>query len=712
MSHSAFSSKPSDDASPQAWHQLYLAPALAGVTVLVALIGLSHETLWQSEKRWQQPARIANSSGEVWGGALNEAGTEKVQAGQKTAFAEGTEAELDELLISRSRQEGKLNAFKTREESQELAATEPVPSPPPLLQDVDNDRIRRFAELSGDRSSNLAAPAEERLEQPLDAEGPGSNIPARSASVMKGDVAQTGSARPDSAIVFQPAEGYWANTYIPGDPEIRLLNARLAQWDRSWLDGLADLERDVRPVAQPFDAPDDNALSLSLMADVSSVAATDEAGIGTRTRLQVGIQGIEHRRGLRPAMNVGLVVDLPDDAPDELRIATRALLDAMLQSKQAGDRFSLLLAGSGLVVEADDFRFGSLQLAKQHILGQSEAASGAALSLGDALEQAGRMVAESDDPSRPLGSSSVMLISAGALPDIDRLVEVAHAQAREGVTLSVFPLGNQPANQKVEQLVLAGLGNRRILETPGQARQLVEEELHASSRAVARAARLSIRLSPGVHLIDVIGSERLDEPSAERVREIENSMDRRLSANLGIATDRGSDEDGIQIVIPSIFSGDSVTVLLDVVVEDPGPIADVSLRYKDLVFLRNGILQGHLELPGGESQPGPAQRLVLKNRLSLQFSDAVEQAAESLGRNDPAAARAELSAMRNTIDQFRRSQAAWLDDPELIRDQMVLDRYLEALALPAAGAHQSGLTDSLRYAAWAKTHRPLEEWNL
>ena len=118
---------------------------------------------------------------------------------------------------------------------------------------------------------------------------------------------------------FQQAAGYWANSYIPGDPEIRLLSARLAQWDRSWLENNAALGQDVEPVNQPFDAPADNALSLSLMADVDSVS-TNEASHGpTRMRLQIGIRGIEHRRGQRPAMNVGLVVDLPADASDEVR---------------------------------------------------------------------------------------------------------------------------------------------------------------------------------------------------------------------------------------------------------------------------------------------------------------------------------------------------------------------------------------------------------
>ena len=33
-------------------------------------------------------------------------------------------------------------------------------------------------------------------------------------------------------LAFQEAVGYWANSYIPGDPAMRLLRARLEAWDR------------------------------------------------------------------------------------------------------------------------------------------------------------------------------------------------------------------------------------------------------------------------------------------------------------------------------------------------------------------------------------------------------------------------------------------------------------------------------------------------
>lgn len=504
-----------------------------------------------------------------------------------------------------------------------------------------------------------------------------------------------------SDLSFQSPEGYWANSYVPGDPQIRLLSARLARWDRTALGESWRLEQDVTPIKQPFDAPENNALALTLMGDANAVEGQ------TRMRLQVGIRGIEHLRGRRPAMNLAVVVDLPDDADDSVRIASRTLLEALLSAKQSGDRFSLVMSGGpeSLTITPEEFRFGPLQLATQAILGQQPRSAGVGSSLLDAIRSATKLVKSGDDPSRPLGSSAILLISAGGLTDVGALAEFAHQQARDGITFSVISLGDRPRSADVEKLVLAGLGNRRYLESPDRARALIEEELHSSSRAVARAARLSIRLAPGVHLVEVVGSRRLELADSERVKEIETAMDQRLRSNLGIEADRGDDEDGIQIIIPSVFADDSLTVLVDVVVDQAGPIADVSLRYKDLVFKKNGTLRSRFTLAEGPLSRGPSELVVMKNLLAYHFSQSVTEAAEALGREQVELAAAELAAARSTLTQLRSQINAWEDDPELLRDQQILERYIGVLNSPEATTRQALLADSLRYAAWAKAHR-------
>jgi hypothetical protein len=407
-------------------------------------------------------------------------------------------------------------------------------------------------------------------------------------------------------LSYQDATGYWANSYIPGDPAMRLLQARLKAWDRSTFGSDVRLEERVQPVAQPFDAPQDAALAVYLDADAPAIDGP------TRLRLQVGIKGAERQGGHRPAMNLGLLVDLRDGFDAESARRIRALIDALERARQPEDRFSLTVAGpgGGLLVAPDEFRHGPLRVAMDRMFADPKQAPAIYPDLPNTLAEVSEGVRAGDDPNAVLGSSLALLVTGSSLAnDLNDLERMAHLNAVAGVPLSVVSLAAQEDLAHIDRLVAAGQGNRRILDSAQAADGVIDRELHASSRAVARALRLRIRLAPGVELVDVLGSRRLDEELAERVREAEVAIDRRLARNLGIEADRGEDEEGIQIVIPNFYAGDSHTILLDVVAQNPGPLADVTLRYKDVVYLRNGVARANLTLERRRPrQPDPRGR--------------------------------------------------------------------------------------------------------
>ena len=278
---------------------------------------------------------------------------------------------------------------------------------------------------------------------------------------------------------------------------------------------------------------------------------------------------------------------------------------------------------------------------------------------------------------------------------------MAHENAVDGIGLSVVAVGDGADLASIDRLVLLGQGHRRVLGSADDARQLVDRELHAASRAVARAVRLRIRLAPGVELVDVLGSENLSERAADRVRQAERSIDQRLARNIGIRADRGEDEEGIQIVIPSFFAGDSHAVLLDVVVPGPGPVADVSVRYKDLVYRRNGVARAQLAVEDGHRGPGPLEHNVLKNQLAHELARSARRAASELASGRHVDAMATLGRIRDLLIGIRQAIPGFDGDDELRGDVALLDQYLKVLASGYAGAGQNRqrLTDSLRFVA-------------
>ncbi len=502
-------------------------------------------------------------------------------------------------------------------------------------------------------------------------------------------------------LAFQSATGYWANSYIPGDSAMRLLASRLRGWDRASLGPERRLEQAARQVAQPFDAPTEAALAVYLHADTSGIQGP------TRMRVQVGLKGAERHGGHRPAMNIGLVVDAREPGDDRVYARVRALITALERIRQPGDRFSLTVAGpaGGMLVSPEQFRHGPLRVAMEQLFGDRTAAGAEGIDLIDAVALASESVRQGDDPNAVLGASLVLLATGSSIAgDLEALEGLVHANAVGGVPLSVVRLSDRADLDDVDRLVAAGQGNRRILDTADQADALIDRELHAASRAVARAVRLRIRLAPGVRLVEVLGSHRLEVLQAERVREAEQALDQRLARNLGIEADRGDDEEGIQIVIPSFYAGDAHVILLDVVADGPGPIADVTARYKDIVYLRNGVASAHLTIDAGPAAQGPLERNVLKNLAAWELSRATRRASDTMRAGDVREVGALVATLRELIYGLRLEVASWSTDAELVADEAMLDDYLAVLE-SGAGADpvQRGyLADSLRFTAYRK----------
>lgn len=477
-------------------------------------------------------------------------------------------------------------------------------------------------------------------------------------------------------LTFQPATGYWSHNYIPGDPAMRLLQTQLSQWDRSELGEGLRLEQASQPIWQPFDMPGNAALATYLHSDKTHIDGP------TRMRLQVGLQASEREGGQRPAMNLAVVLDLRDATGNQFDTEIRALLEGLSHARQSGDRFSLTVAGKsgGLVIPAGDFRHGPVALAVEQLFGDGPSRPDTALDVSGAIDVAAKDLMNNAATDATLGANLMLLVTASSLADdLETLQRQVHQNAVDGLLLSAVSLGGQTVAGDIDRLVLAGQGNRRTLARASDARQLIEKELYAASRAVARAIRVRIQLASGVRLIQVHGSERLDAARIERVKQAENSIDQRLVEKLGITADRGEDEAGIQMVIPAMNAGASHVILLDVVAEQPGPIADVQVRYKDLVHLDNAVARAQLNLSGQQRSAGRLERNVVKNLLSLQLANDITHASELLAEANLEGAKLQLHKTRRLLTGLREQLPAWSSDAELAGDEQMINDYLAAL---------------------------------
>ncbi|MCG8462143.1 MAG: hypothetical protein MI919_38155 [Holophagales bacterium] len=518
------------------------------------------------------------------------------------------------------------------------------------------------------------------------------------------------------------AVGYWANTYLPGDPALRRLQRRLARPD-SPDRGLPHVL--ARRPASPADPPIRSALAVRLHADQTAVDGP------RRVRLRVGLEGTQRRGGRRSAMRLAVVLHLgPPPLADRVEAGLGASLDprtaarvrayllALGRAREVGDRFSLYVIGGGQQVvgrqpalDEEGFRHGPLVDLCERLFTDGRSGSPATSAAGatpealsQTLERAIARVALDDDPTAPVGSSAVLLVAASPLGGgSDELLPAARAAALAGISLStVDALGVDTA--ELERLTLAGHGRAYALGDGEPVERQVERELAAASRAVARAVRLNIRLADGVALVKIFGSHRLDATSTRHAKAAEKSLDRRLASSLGIASDRGEDDAGIQILIPAFYAGDSHALLLDLVVPGPGEVAEVTARYKDLIHLENGVARAHLELDRGGAPPGPAQVRVIEELLSHHLASELEAAASELEGGGLEAAVTRLEELRDLLLGLPAELPALQASLALDTDLRLVGAFLQGLGAgrPQPAGPGSWIA-SLRYASLLET---------
>ncbi|MCA9559953.1 MAG: hypothetical protein KC583_15505, partial [Myxococcales bacterium] len=452
--------------------------------------------------------------------------------------------------------------------------------------------------------------------------------------------------RPDR---FLPRMCYFENTYLGGNAAYE---ERLRRLDEDF--GRDAPYRLASLPPQPFDAPADAGLSLTAALDTRSL---DQPG---RVYLQIGLQGSKRYGWRRPPLDVALVVD-----PAARRADAAALEQAvttLVRRLGPQDRLAVVLAaedGAEVLAPLAGVRDQRLALARQlEGLPAPEGAGGEAL--GRAMDTAGQVLRRgADDQARVPGTQTVVLLTHGA--DAERVQSAAHAahalSVQGAVTSVVQTGGDRGAWWSVAN---AGHGNYHR----GEVQASLEAELESLSKIIARLLRVNVRLASKVEGVRVIGSRVLGQDEVKRVKAREEATDRNLSRTLGVTADRGDDDDGIQTVIPYFYGGDAHVILLELWVESPGAVADVTLKYKDMVSLTNATARDSVALTRLPREDTPLQHIVRRNVRGFRLAEALEGAAALVerGQRPPAfalleRARAQLPAAdRRLLDAFDRAR--------------------------------------------------------
>jgi hypothetical protein len=140
------------------------------------------------------------------------------------------------------------------------------------------------------------------------------------------------------------------------------------------------------------------------------------------------------------------------------------------------------------------------------------------------------------------------------------------------------------------------------------------------------------------------------------------------------------------------------------VAENAGALADVSLRYKDLIYLKNSHDQKQLNLDEQTNKTGPLQLNVIKNVLAQHFSKTIRQTSSLLQWKRYDDAEAHLSNLLSLYQSIQYQFTNWKTDKEINNDIKLLQKYLHLLKSASHKKHQqiSFIVNSLQYISWRK----------
>ncbi len=464
---------------------------------------------------------------------------------------------------------------------------------------------------------------------------------------------------------FLPRVGYFENTYLGRSPaylrQVRGLDARFGD------------AAPYGPAALPpqaLDAPEDAGLALSATLDRPDLSQPG------RVFLQVGLKGSERFGWRRPPLDVALVVD-GTLAAEEPEVLTRAVT-GLLRRLDARDRLGVIVAqadGPRVLTDVIAVRDARRTLVRSLVDGTALRPSAAAAPLGAALDAAGAALLQAaSGQARVPGSQTVLLLTRGGDPQRVRVAaQAAHRLTLQGAITSVIDL--DPDTDAWWQVAQAGHGH----DHRGRAlNDALDAELASLAQVIGRLLRLNIRLAPDVRAVRILGSRMLSDVEKREVKAREVATDRQLSKTLGLTADRGDDDDGLQVVIPYFHGGDAHVVLVELWVERPGPVAEITLKYKDMVQIGNATARASARLDALPTALTDAHRAVRDNVRGFEFAQALDTAAQL--------------ARGGRLDEAR--QALRDASPVTAGDRAVLARFNQAW-----GSARGPLADALSLAS-------------
>jgi Mg-chelatase subunit ChlD len=393
--------------------------------------------------------------------------------------------------------------------------------------------------------------------------------------------------------------------------------------------------------------------------------------------LRLALQSTATAPDARPHLSVHLVLDVSGSMAGESMSQARKAAAALVDKLAPGDDFSFTTFSTEAAVRVPDGLVGPRREAIKRVIEEVQAQGGT--NIGEGLMRGYEQASLRTIPADAV--RVVLLVSDGraneGITGGERLSRLARGAFQRGIQTSSFGLGSDYDGALMSSIATDGAGGYYYLRSADQIGPALATELDKRLDPVATAVEVRVRLKPGVSLLRVYGSRRLNDAEAARVRTVEVAADAHAERRDRIARNRNEDsEGGMRFFIPA-FARDDSHALLFKLEAPPGagtlPLGLVELKYKDRIARKNVVEELPLAVAYADSDAasgGTVDASVARTVQGFAAGEALTDAAARIARGDRPAAIALLAER----EQILRQAAEALHEPLFLRDAARLGR--------------------------------------
>lgn len=420
---------------------------------------------------------------------------------------------------------------------------------------------------------------------------------------------------PSAAGMPIDPNGRFATTYRPG-------GGHLAAFESAITRGLL-LPTD-REIVSDIGAAYSGSITKPKDKAINVAAAFERSALGPNggeVHVRIDLQSTESQPVDRPKLSVVVVLDTSGSMKGELIDSARKAAISLVDRLDANDQFSLVTFSTAALVNIKMEQVGPNRDAiKKTIEGLQE---GGGTNISEGLKRGYEELHSKVVPDE--AQRVTFLLSDGrannGITNQVQLAQLANDAFQDGIQTSSFGLGSDYDGPLMAQIAEEGAGGYYYLRDPAQIAPALSTELDKRLAPVATALEVRVRLKPGVDLMSVYGSRKLDEREAAVIRNIEVAQDKQ-GAKSGIEQNRQDDQQGgMRFFIPAFARDESHGILLKLRLPAGVNEKDVGLvevKYKDRVTKKNVSDEVPLKIKYATSDADSAKTIDVSVQRTVQ----------------------------------------------------------------------------------------------